>query len=193
MDEARILKKLRLEDFHSFVVSMDVGATRAKNSITLSGFDNTYSVVGMIEQEAFLQCGYAEKTQSLIKFIEKWKRLGATNIECIVIDSAEQNYIKDLRAEFRRRGFPEVIGSYKATIKDRIDLNIVLLSRGKLLINDTENGRAFLSEIKQAGWVEGEEGKTRKDENEEWNDRLDSFEYGETRHMNALLQSAKRI
>jgi len=106
-----------------------------------------------------------------------------------VIDSAEQNYIKDLKAEFYNIGFPEVIGSYKATIKDRIDMNIVLLSAGKLIFNDTEDGRAALDAFKQAAWVEGKVGIERKDENEPWNDKLDSIEYAETRHMNALMRS----
>jgi hypothetical protein len=96
-----------------------------------------------------------------------------------------------LREVFQREGLPEVIGSYKATIKERIDMNIVLLASGKLIFNDTPDGRAALNAFKEATWREGEIGKERKDENEPWNDKLDSIEYGETRHMKALIRSAK--
>ncbi len=189
IDETRIIQKLDISKIHSFVVSMDIGATRAMNSITLMGFYPGYRGAAVYAQESFLQTGYKEKTERIKAFIRKWKNLGARNIECVVIDSAEQNYIKDLKAEFYNIGFHEVIGSYKATIKERIDMNIVLLSAGKLIFNDTEDGRAALDAFKQAAWAEGKVGLERKDENEPWNDKLDSIEYAETRYMNALMRS----
>lgn len=193
INESEVLKKLRLEDYHSFIISADIGATRAQNSITLTGYTPNYTEVCIYDNESFSQCGYNEKTKRLIEFIEKWQRLGARNIECVTVDSAEQNYIKDLQGEFIRRNLPSVIPSYKATIKERIDLNILLFSRGRLKINDTENGRKVLDAFKQASWVAGKEGIERKDENEPWNDKLDSVEYGETRHLNALLKATRVI
>lgn len=191
IDESKILQKIDIAKLHSFIVSMDIGATRAQNSITLLGFTANYQTVAVVAQESFSQVGYKEKTERLKAFIRKWKGLGASYIENVIIDSAEQNYIQDLREVFQREGLPEVIGSYKATIKERIDMNIILFASGKIIFNDTPDGRAALNAFKEATWKEGEIGKERKDENEPWNDKLDSIEYGETRHMKALIRSAK--
>ena len=191
IDEAKVLQKIDIAKLHSFTVSMDIGATRAQNSITLIGYTKNYDMAAVVAQESFPQVGYREKTEKLKRFIRKWKALGANYIENTIIDSAEQNYIQDLREEFKRDGLPEVIGSYKATIKERIDMNVILLSAGKLIFNDTTDGKAALSAFKEATWKEGEIGKERKDENEPWNDKLDSIEYGETRHMKALIRSVK--
>lgn len=189
IDEAKLIQKIAVAKYHSFIVSLDVGATRACNSITLTGLNVGYSAAAFVDKFTFKQCGYSEKTEHLKRFIKKWQTLGATNIECIVIDSAEQNYIADLKADFARNGLPPVIGSYKATIKDRIDLVCLLMSRGKLFFNDTPEGKDLLGAFKQAAWTEDKFGKERKDENEPWNDKLDSAEYGLTRHMKALLWS----
>lgn len=191
IDEAKVLRKLEIAKYHEFVVSMDVGATRALNSIVLGGFLYGYGAAGVLDLETFAQCGYHEKTKRLIAAIGRWQKLGAGNISCVVIDSAELNYIKDLQAEFRRLGLPPVIGSYKATVKQRIDLVCLLLSQGKLLFNDTEAGRRALAAYKYAPWADGKEGKERKDENEPANDIMDSVEYFLTRHANALLRSGK--
>ncbi len=191
IDEAKVLQKIDLARLHSFAVSMDIGATRAQNSITLIGYTKDYSLAAVVAQESFANVGYKEKTERLKGFIRKWKGLGARFIENTIIDSAEQNYIQDLRETFAKEGLPEVIGSYKATIKERIDMNIILLSSGKLVFNDTPDGRAALGAFKEATWKDGAIGKERKDENEPWNDKLDSIEYGQTRHMKALIRSAK--
>lgn len=190
IDEGKVLQKLDLLKYHSFIVSMDIGATRAQNSISLIGFLPQYRGCAVFEQESFLQCGYEEKTERLMKFVRKWQGLGARNIESVQIDSAEQNYIRDLQSKFKKVHLPDVVPSYKATIKERIDMNVILLSSGKLLFNDTPGGRAVLDAFKQATWKDGAIGKERKDENEPWNDKLDSVEYGQTRHMKALIKSA---
>ena len=190
IDEKTLLQKLEIAKYHSFVVSMDVGATRAKNSIALIGFLKDYRGAAVIDIIPFAQCGYEKKTERLIREIERWKSLGARNMENVIIDSAEQNYIIDLKAKFERLNLPPVIGSFKATIKERIDLVCILMSQGKLLFNDTTDGREALDAFKQATWEDGKIGEVRKDENEPWNDILDSIEYGLTRHMKALLRSA---
>jgi hypothetical protein len=193
IDEGKVLQKLDLAHFHSFVVSMDIGATRAQNSITLMGFLPNYRGCAVIDQESFLQCGYEEKTARLMRFVKKWQNLGARVIENVIIDSAEQNYIRDLQSKFYNEKLPSVIGSYKATIKERIDMNIILLSAGKLLFNDTQGGKAALDAFKQATWKDGEIGKERKDENEPWNDKLDSIEYAQTKYMKMLIRSASIV
>lgn len=191
IDEARLIQKLDIQKYHSFTIGMDVGATRAQNSISLVGYLYDYRGAGMIDKCTFQQVGYKEKTKRLISYVEKWRGLGVKNIENVIVDNAELNYIEDLKAEFRRRNLPPVIGSYKATIKERIDMGILLMSSGKILFNDTTEGKATLDAFKQATWEEGKVGEVRKDENEPWNDILDSVEYNLTRHMKALLRSAK--
>lgn len=188
--EDQTLVPLDAADYHSFTVSMDVGATRATNSISLVGFKHDLSEAGVLHKDTFRECGYVEKTEKLKAFVQKSRALGAYNIECIIVDSAEQNYIRDLQTEFSRLGLPPVIGSYKATIKERIDLGIILLARGRLKFNRTDAGKAALAAFKQASWQDGKEGEVRKDDNEEWNDILDSIEYSLTRHMRGLLRSA---
>lgn len=189
IDESKVIEKLDITKYHSFIVSMDIGATRAQNSITLIGFLPNCKGCAVFAQESFLQVGYEEKTNRLRAFVNKWRNLGARNIENIIIDSAEQNYIRDLQAKFKTENMPDVIGSYKATIKERIDMNVILLSSGKLKFNDTAEGKAALDAFKQATWAEGKIGEERKDENEPWNDKLDSIEYGQTRHMKALIKA----
>ena len=191
IDEARLIQKLDIQKYHSFTIGMDVGATRAQNSISLVGYLYDYRGAGVIDKCTFQQVGYKEKTKRLISYVEKWRGLGVKNIENVIVDNAELNYIEDLKAEFRRRNLPPVIGSYKATIKERIDMGILLMSSGKLLFNDTTEGKETLDAFKQATWEEGKVGEIRKDENEPWNDILDSVEYNLTRHMKALLRSAK--
>lgn len=191
IDEGKVIQKLDIAKYHSFIVSMDIGATRAQNSITLIGFLPQYRGCAVFDQESFTQCGYEAKTERLIRFVRKWQGLGARVIENVIIDSAEQNYIQDLRAKFSAARLPDIMASYKATIKERIDMNVILLSAGKLLFNDTPSGRTALDAFKQATWKEGLIGKERKDENEPWNDKLDSIEYGQTRHMKALIRSAE--
>lgn len=191
MDEEKLIQKIDISKYHSFTVSMDVGATRAQNSISLVGYTYGYTKAAVIHKQTFPLLGYTEKTAKLKSFVLLCKAIGAHNIEVVIIDSAELNYINDLKADFRRSGLPEVIGSYKATIKERIDMGILLMAAGKLIFNDTEEGKDSYNAFKQATWEEGKEGEVRKDENEPWNDILDSIEYSLTRHMKALLRSVK--
>lgn len=191
IDEEKLIKRLDIGKYHSFTLSMDVGATRAQNSITLIGYLKDYRGAAVFDKLTFQQAGYREKTQRLIDFLRSCRQRGATNIECVIVDSAEQNYIVDLRNEFRRLNLPPVIGSYKATIKERIDMGILLLSGGKLLFQDSPAGRDALEAFRLATWEADKVGTVRKDENEPWNDKVDSIEYGLTRHMKALLAAAK--
>lgn len=190
IDEGKLIQSIDTALYHSFIVSMDVGATRATSSLTLIGFLPNYKGAAIVSKKTFRQAGYEEKTNRLKEFIREARILGARNIECVIIDSAEQNFIADLRTVFARDSLPVVIGSYKSTIKERIDLVCLLMARGKLKFNDTAEGKAALLAFKQASWKDGKRGEERKDENEEWNDILDSIEYGLTRHMKALLKSA---
>lgn len=190
IDERKVLQEIDLSKYHIFGVGVDIGGTRAQNSYTLVGFSYDFSEIAVIDKMTFKQVGYQAKTEKLAQFIAKWQAKGIT-IGYIAVDSAEGNYIEDLAAEFRRRGLPLVLPSDKATIKERIDMVILLLARGKLKFNDTEEGRNALTAFKCARWVEGKEGKEREDNNQWLNDVMDSTEYGLTRYMSRILRAAK--
>lgn len=187
LDFDKHIKPLDFMRYSKYTVGVDVGATRAKNSITLTGFKSDFSEMGVVDKKTVKQCGYKEKTSILIDMVKRWLSAGC-NIEGIYVDSAEQNYIADLKAEFEKQGLPPVTGSYKATIKERIDLIIILLSRGRLFFNDTPEGRNAYAAFQACKWEEGKAGEVREDLNEWFNDVVDSVEYGATRHMKKLLK-----
>lgn len=184
----RHIKKLEVRDYQHFGIGFDIGATRAFNSISLWGFKHDYSKIGGIDKTTFKQCGYEEKTQHLIAFVRRYQHL---NIKYVSVDSAELNYIKDLQTLFKRI-FPNiaVIPSYKATIKERVDLGIILLSHDQLEFNDTQEGRDMYDAFMIAKKSEKPR-EVREDNNERHIDIIDSCEYAWTRHMNALLKAAK--
>lgn len=183
------IKPLKTEQYAYFGVGVDIGATRACNSFTLIGITADYSKVGIIDKRTFEQCGYQEKTQRLKEFVRMWIYKGCVP-DYIAVDSAEQNYIADLKQEFRKEGLPQVIGSYKATIKQRIDMNVVLLAKKRLEFNDTEEGRETFRAFQSAKWEDGKLGLVREDKNERINDILDSLEYAETRHMKKIMYAS---
>lgn len=188
LDADKHIKPLHVRDYNRFGIGFDIGATRAYNSISLVGFKPGFRKVGLIDKHTFKQCGYEEKTRHLIAFLKRYKHL---NIKYVSVDSAEQNYITDLQTLFKKI-FPtiEVISSYKATIKERVDLMIILLSHGQFEFNDAPEGKdaydAFM--IAKKGKKPKE---VREDLNERHNDIIDSVEYAITRHMNALLKASK--
>jgi PBSX family phage terminase large subunit len=173
-------------------IGVDIGAKRAQNSFTLEGFNLDYTQMAFIDKQTFQQLGYEVKTEKLIAFVKLWLSRGA-NIEYISVDSAEQNYIRDLQAKFKAMGLPPVIESYKATIKERIDMDIILFASGRCIFNDTVEGRDLYDAFRVCKWVDGKEGQEREDLNEPHNDKIDSAEYGMTRHMKKLMDAAKKL
>ncbi|AXF52136.1 MAG: terminase large subunit [Podoviridae sp. ctcf755] len=176
--------------FNKYIVGIDIGATKAQNSVSLVGFSRNYEYVGIENKLTFQQCGYDKKKEIILATVLRWKEQGKY-IECISVDSAEQNFIIDLNAMFRRYGI-EVIPSYKATIKDRVDLGIALLAMGRLLFNNTNEGIDSYNAFLIAKWAENAKGKEREDNNERHNDIIDSIEYALTVHMKALLSVVKK-
>lgn len=83
---------------------------------------------------------------------------------------------------------PPVIACYKATIKQRIDLEVILFSANRIEFNDTVAGRKMYEAFQVAKWVDNKLGEEREDNNEWHNDVLDSVEYTLTRHMKKLLR-----
>jgi PBSX family phage terminase large subunit len=174
-----------------FVLGVDIAESRATNVFSLVGFDSTYSRAFLVDLEVFksseggMKVGYAKKTAMLKAFLA---RNGDKVIECISLDSAEGNYIQDLKGE--GLGI-EVIPSYKATIKQRIDLNIILFSKRRFLF-DIRCIQAFQA-YQNSVWVKGKEGKEREDSNLPMNDMMDATEYAETVHMKTLSYAAERL
>lgn len=191
IDESKLVRPISLDDYHTFGIGVDIGATRAQNSFVLGGFKLNHKSAAIIDKLSFRQVGYAEKTRRLIEFVKKWTDKGI-RISYITVDNAELNYIEDLSAEFRRLGLPTVLPCDKATIKQRIDLMILLMARGKILFNDTTEGKSVLQAFKMARWAEDKKGKEREDNNEWFNDVMDSAEYMLTRYMARLLIAAKQ-
>ena len=190
MNKQEHIKDLSKEHFHERIVVVDIGATRAENAFTLVGFKNDLSMVGVLDKRSFKQVGYDAKRKKLVDTVLEWqKKYG--NIRCISVDSAEQNFIFDLKQEFRQYGI-EVIGSYKATIKERIDLVIVLLVLKRLIFNDNAECRDLFESYLNAKWDEKKLGQEREDNNDPINDKMDSFEYALTTHMKGLLLATKK-
>lgn len=178
--------EVSIRDFNRFIVGCDIGATKALNSFTLTGFTHDFYKIAFVDKHSFKNVGYNDKKINLIQFIKKWLERGI-NIELISIDSAEANFIRDLQTEFKTLNLPTVISSYKATIKERIDAMIILASAERVYFNDTFEGRDLYDAFMQATWVAGKEGQEREDLNEPHNDKIDSAEYSFTRYMKTLL------
>ena len=89
MDEEKLLQEVDVSKYHSFTISMDVGATRAKNSISLVGYTYGYTKAALITKKTFPCVGYNEKTAKLKAFILYCQGIGARNIENVIIDNAE--------------------------------------------------------------------------------------------------------
>ena len=174
-------------EYSEWGVGVDIGATRAKNSVCLIGWKPDYSKACICDLVEFQQCGYAAKTEKLIAAIQRWGQI--VPISYVAVDSAEQNYIEDLKTRFKKEHLPPVIGSYKATIKERIDMLIIGFATGRIVFNKNEGGRKAYNAYRMAKWADGQKGQKREDLNEPQNDIMDSAEYGLTRHMRAFLRS----
>jgi hypothetical protein len=190
LDSTKHIKPLEVRNYNQFVVGVDIGQNKAFNSFTLFGVSANYQRCGVLDKDTFKQLGYKDKKERLIAYIRLWRSRGA-NIIAVSVDSAEQNFIKDLKTEFLTLGLPEVIPSYKATIKERIDAIIVLLSADRLHFNNTQEGKDAYDSFMIAKWEEGKEGLVREDKNERHNDVIDSVEYAMTVFMARLLYAYK--
>jgi len=180
-------------NFARYTIGIDIAENRATNVISLIGYHSDFNYSAVIDLMVFKSeqngkaVGYKYKTEMLRAFLERHKNIWPL-IDGGFVDSAENNYINDLRSE----GLPIPIApSYKATIKDRIDLVIILFNQRRLLI-DVKCIEAY-NAYKAAVWVKGKEGKEREDNNLPMNDIMDAIEYALTRHMNKLLLATKKV
>lgn len=175
-----------------YTIGIDIAANRAKNEFVLVGFEKNFQYAGIVDFDEFdskkngRSVGYTYKTERLKAFLMKHQDI-LPLIDGGFVDSAEENYIKDLQAE----KLPIAIApSYKATIKKRIDLIILLYNSTRLLTDIT--CKPIFDAYQASTWVPGKEGKEREDNNLPMNDRMDATEYALTRHMNKLLAAIKR-
>ncbi len=176
-----------------FTIGVDIAENRATNVFALLGFSKNFEYAAIVDIEVFKSeqngrsVGYGYKTDRLKAFLTRHSNI-LNLIDGAFVDSAEGNYIKDLQTA----GLPIAIApSYKATIKERVDLNIILFTLKRLYIHN--QAIAAYNAYMAAVWVKGKEGKEREDNNLPMNDIMDAVEYGETRHMNKLLLAAKRV
>lgn len=190
MTEEKHLKDRLITIYPKYIVGVDIGGNGATNSISLIGYTNNFSEICVVDKIQFKQCGWDEKKKILFDTIISWKQEGKY-IECISVDSAEDNFIRDLKTLFASHSI-QVVASYKATIKQRIDMGIILLSSGILIFNNTQAGRDAYQCFLQAVWVDGKEGIEREDLNLPLNDAIDSIEYALTVHMKQILLTVRR-
>jgi len=181
--------------FSHYAIGVDIAENRAHNVFALIGFEKDYKYCGVVdlfvfesEKDGRKLVGYTQKTELLKAFLAKHQGKG---IEGIFVDSAEGNYIKDLQNVPQINGGHPVVPSYKATIKERIDLLIVLFNRGRCFFDVNKAIQGFQA-YQSSTWVKGKEGKEREDNNLAMNDIMDAIEYAITRHMKALLQASER-
>lgn len=188
LKDSLIVDEKELEEsreYMYFTVGVDIAETKAKNVFVLLGWKDNYSQCCVFDIDIFsTTSGYAEKRARLEAFIKQHKQ--TKYIECIAIDSAEGNFIMDMRGHLKALQIP-VRPSNKATIKERIDMNIVALSTGRLKFSS--KCKRVYDAFASAKWVEGKEGEIREDDNQELNDILDATEYAQTVHMHSFMRN----
>lgn len=180
----------RKYEFTNFSFGADVGANRAFNSIHLIGYERGFKRAVVLFEKVFATTGYDKKKPIIFEFIKfclETLKIHPSQVDGFLLDCAEQNFIADLNDQVYYRFGIDVVGSWKATIKDRIDLMSIGFSLKRILFNtackSTYNAYAHAQK--------GKESYTRLDTNETNaqgdNDRMDSCEYGLTRHMKDLM------
>ena len=178
--DASILKK----DIKRYTIGVDIGETQALNSFVLVGWTEGYRYAVVMSELHFQKVGYKEKTAKLRGWLETiLKYVPSQMVEGIFIDSAESNFIADIGGDFYRDYGIKVAPSYKATIKERIDMMIIGFSTQRILIDNS--CRAIYDSYAKA--IREKDGR-RQDENKPENDLMDATEYALTRHMVALMR-----
>lgn len=174
-------------DYTRYTIGVDIGETRAANVFSLVGWKDNYQKCCVIKCMDFVKVGYEFKKQKLIEWLGMVTQLVRVGqIEGVFVDSAEANFIRDLQEPIKRLFGIDVLPSYKATIKERIDMNIIGFSTRKVEIDRGCSNvyDAFNSAI----WAKNKLGQERLDDNTVKIDIMDSVEYAQTRHMKALMR-----
>jgi len=177
-----------------YTIGIDIAENRAANVFALVGWSKDYEGCRVVDIDVFpskengKSVGYKYKTKRLKEFLFRYDHIHNL-IEGIFVDSAENNYIMDLQTE--NLGIP-VAPSYKATIKERIDMIIILMNALRLLFDSLKASVGYYA-YQASVWTPGKEGKEREDNNLPMNDIMDAIEYAITRHMRKLLLAVKRV
>lgn len=173
---------------YRYTIGIDIGETRAANVFSLVGWAKNYESCIVLACFPFVRVGYNIKRQKLNEWLDMVKNLvNVMQIEAIFVDSAESNFIIDLQEPVKQGYGLDVLPSYKATIKQRIDAFIVGLSTGRIKFN--KNCQNAYDAYNSAVWVKDKIGLERLDDNSVKIDIMDSIEYAVTRHMKALMSS----
>jgi len=172
-----------------YTMGVDIAEGKASNVFVLMGFDKNYGQAFILDHMVFKSrddmgrpVGFKKKTELLRAFLAKH---ADKHLDFISVDSAEGNYINDLRGE--KLGV-DIIGSYKATIKQRIDLLIIMFNKRRILF-DTSCADIYAA-YQSATWTKGKEGVEREDSGATANDIMDATEYALTTYMTALSTAA---
>jgi len=171
-----------------FTIGMDIGATKAFSVISLVAWDSLYRRAYVMKIDSFKSEGYTSKQSHLRAFLLGLSDVQRKMLEGVFIDSAESNFIKDISSIIKREFNIECVGSYKATIKDRIDLMIVGFASMRIKFNRQYASNGY-DAYRNSKWEDGKIGEVREDLGLEMNDIMDSIEYALTRHMVAFLKA----
>jgi hypothetical protein len=175
-------------NFTRYTIGADIGESKAYNVFVLIGWLKGYKKCVILKHMSFLKLGYNTKREKLKDFVRLCIASGinVNLIDGIAVDSAEGNFIADLRPVFLQEFRLDVFGSWKATIKMRIDMNIVGFSTSRVLFD--RSCEKIYAAYYTSTWEEGHIGEIRLDSGIEVNDLMDATEYAQTRHMDELME-----
>jgi PBSX family phage terminase large subunit len=171
-------------DIKRYTIGIDIGESQALNSFVLIGWTQDYRKAIVISELHFQKLGYKEKTAKLRGWLEIiLKYIPSQMVEGIFVDSAEGNFIEDISTDFYRDYGIKVAPSYKATIKERVDMMIIGFSTKRIMIDNSCRViyDAYAKALRDPNGV-------RLDDNKPENDLMDATEYALTRHMIALMR-----
>lgn len=173
--------------YMTYTIGVDVAESKAYNVFVLTGWTKNYEQAVPLKVVSFASkgLGWTHKTSKLKEFLLPLKGLP---VEGIFVDSAAQNYIDDLRGPIKKEYGMDVLGSYKATIQDRIDMMIIGFSTRRILIDRIEAKEVFEA-YRSAKWIEKGTKREREDIGLKINDVMDATEYSLTRHMKSLMRN----
>lgn len=187
LDENKTLVSKAPFEITRFTIGFDIGATKAYSVITLTGWNKDFSKCCILRVDSFNTQGYEAKKMHLRNFLNMIDANERPLIESISIDSAESNFITDIQPIIKREYGLLVIPSYKATIKERIDMIIVGLASGRLTMLKPHAIKVY-DAYRTSKWEDGNIGQVREDLGLEINDIMDSVEYSMTSRMKTFLR-----
>ena len=183
----------RKYEFYRFTIGGDIGETSAYNVFALVGWIKGYSKAVVLRVMSFKRVGYQYKQEKLKEFLRLCiteNEVTPETLEGIYMDSAEANFIYDLKIPIMNEFGFKVKSTDKEDVLDRISMHIVGFSSKRLLFHyEAEKG---YSAYRAAKWAEDKIGKEREDLGLEINDIMDSIEYATEPNMIEFSMNKKR-